>query len=52
MPKTPLEKGAHMINLFKIGAHMIETSIVRSPHELFDGMHQFSRRTASRKLPN
>jgi hypothetical protein len=52
MPKTPLEKGAHMINLLKKGAHMMETSIGRSPHELFDGMHQFSQRIASRKLPN
>jgi hypothetical protein len=30
---------------------MIKTSIQRSPHESFYGMHQFSQRTFSRKLP-
>jgi hypothetical protein len=51
MPKTLFEKGAHMIDLLEKGADMIKTSIQRSPHESFYGMHQFSRRTSSRKLP-
>jgi hypothetical protein len=51
MPKTLFEKGAHMTDLLEKGGHMIETSIQRSPHESFYGMHQFSQRTSSRKLP-